>query len=86
MSPLRERILFAVLVLIVIVVGVVYLVVARRGGGGGGAGVPDSFDSLSEVPGTIEVPSTNPYEDVPSVNPVEQANPFRKLNTNPFSG
>lgn len=33
----------------------------------------------------VEAPSANPYQDVPSLNPVEQANPFRELKTNPFS-
>lgn len=44
----------------------------------------DTFPTAGES-SEIEAPSANPYQDVPNLNPVEGANPFRELKTNPFA-
>ena len=48
---------------------------------------PEEVDlsSLEDTP-TVDysAPSANPYESAPEVNPVERANPYTDLKTNPF--
>lgn len=38
----------------------------------------------SATKGTLPPIITNPLENKPSINPVEQVNPFKEIKTNPF--
>jgi predicted negative regulator of RcsB-dependent stress response len=38
----------------------------------------------SAVQGALPSITTNPLENKPSINPVEQVNPFKEIKTNPF--
>jgi Flp pilus assembly protein CpaB len=38
----------------------------------------------SATQGTLPSITTNPLEKKPSINPVEQINPFKEIKTNPF--
>lgn len=49
---------------------------------GAGGSLNQSLDDATRLP-TIDV-QTDPLGNLPDVNPVEQANPFSDLNTNPF--
>ena len=87
MSPRNKTLLIVVAALIL--VGVILLVWNAQKGGEGAGSAAEGLDGLNSAldsaAGGVEVPSANPYDDVPSLNPVEQTNPFRELKTNPFA-
>ncbi len=87
----RRNLLLAILAFAVIAGAILVIVVARRGGESaqspaGGAddleGIEGAFDTTPDI-STLVGPS-NPLEKLPDVNPVEAANPFSDLDTNPF--
>lgn len=46
--------------------------------------VNDLNSALEQNAPKVEVPSTNPLEALPKVNPIEQTNPFKNVYKNPF--
>ncbi|MBI4118150.1 MAG: hypothetical protein HY455_01240 [Parcubacteria group bacterium] len=62
-----------ILVLALIVAGLWYLTKNKEGSGGVVQSVEEVSDAVPEI-------STNPAEDVPEVNPVDRANPFKYDN------
>lgn len=82
----QTKVLLALLVGAALLAAIAFAVISKRRGAAPPASqtIENAIQSATDA-GAVTAPSANPYQDVPSLNPVEQVNPFRNLKTNPFA-
>jgi len=71
-----KKIFWVVLVIVlVILLAVIYWQSQTDGTG---------IETDTTYEGTVSSTSTNPLDNKPNINPVDQTNPFKNIKTNPF--
>ena len=86
MTSHQTKVLLALLVAAALLAVISYVIVSRRTAPEAVApsdAAESAIESLSES-STVDVPSANPLDAVPNVNPIERANPFSNVYENPF--
>lgn len=73
----KKKIIAAIVVIVVAVVGFVYFMSAGKD--------TQTNESATQSEVNVSLPSTNPADSIPQVNPIEKANPFKKTYENPFN-
>ncbi len=87
---MSQKNLWIVVGIVIVAIAVIVVVIVVRGGRGGEVDLQQEQQDLEELNAALEqsvqidVPSANPLDSAPDLNPVGKTNPYEGLKTNPF--
>ena len=84
-TPKFKPLYISGVVIVIVAALVTWYLIGRSAETPGEKAVGDLEDALESAGALPEInPLSNPLEEMPDVNPVDAANPFKGIKTNPF--